>query len=214
MARERIYRACGINQDGGFMAKVYLRTDMYEEACRNVEFVADRLAHVLGDPYDWKWVILGLHAALQCFMVAALRDSAGINILRPRIRAKLLSALQEDSPSPEGHLDYFLVLYKGTQGNAMHKYVHSKQLAPTQAQDAAIRMLNSLRNNFVHFVPKHCSIEVSGLPEAVMECIAVIHFLAFECGNILWTCGRGARVKGALSAIHAGALSLKASYTA
>lgn len=194
------------------MRRIYLRTDTLEDVCRNAEFAAGHFSSVQDDSYQWKWVVLGLHSTLQSIMVAVLRDSAGINILRSKIRARLLKALQENATRPAEHLDDFLNLYEGTQSEAMQKYAESKPLAPTQGQDASIRMLHKLRNEFVHFVPKHWSIEVSGLPEAVMECVTVIRFLAFESGNILWTDGKGVRVKDALSKIDAGSTSLKASY--
>jgi len=92
------------------MPGIYLRTDILEEACRNAEFVDDRINRAQNDPYEWKWVILGLHGALQSVMAAALRDSAGINVLRPRIRRRLLKALQENGARPDERLDDFLRL--------------------------------------------------------------------------------------------------------
>lgn len=44
--------------------------------------------------------------------------------------------------------------------------------------------LNELRNDFIHFLPKVWLIEVSGLPDIVNDCIAIIELLSFESGNI------------------------------
>lgn len=194
------------------MRGIHLRTDTLEEACRNLEFVAHHLGRVEGEPYEWKWIVLGLHAALQSTMVAALRDSAGINILPPRLRAKLVNALEGRGPRPKDHLDTFMNLYSGVQGKAIRKYGHSKRLDPTQAQDRSIKKLHEIRNEFVHFVPKHLSLEVSGLPEISADCVAMIRFLAFDCGNILWDEGKGGRMNAALSSIEKNLTSLEAAY--
>lgn len=47
-------------------------------------------------------------------------------------------------------------------------------------------MLNKLRNDYIHFLPKGWLLGVHGLPRVTGDCIDIIEFLAFECGNILW----------------------------
>lgn len=50
----------------------YLRTDEHEEAVRSLEW-AEAQARSLGeDSYQWKWVLISLHNAVQGFMVLAL----------------------------------------------------------------------------------------------------------------------------------------------
>jgi hypothetical protein len=47
-------------------------------------------------------------------------------------------------------------------------------------------MLHELRNNYIHFLPMGWLLRVHGLPRVAADCIDIIEFLAFECGNILW----------------------------
>ena len=68
----------------------------------------------------------------------------------------------------------------------MHFFIHSKKLETTGSQDKSIQRLNSLRDDFIHFLPQSWSIEVSGLPMICRDCLDIIHFLGWESGNVFW----------------------------
>jgi hypothetical protein len=68
----------------------------------------------------------------------------------------------------------------------MKMYGISQPLKPSGMQSRSVRKLNAFRNDFIHFVPKGWFIEVSGLPQIADDCLNIISFLAFECGNIFW----------------------------
>jgi len=63
-------------------------------------------------------------------------------------------------------------------------YNNSQELNATEEEDKSIVMLNNYRNNFVHFIPKSWSIEISGLPNLVRQCLGIINFLVFGSNNI------------------------------
>ena len=65
-------------------------------------------------------------------------------------------------------------------------YDISRPFKPSGTQERSIGQLNRLRNEFIHFVPKGWSLEVSGLPQIVGDCLNAISFLVFECGNVIW----------------------------
>ena len=67
----------------------------------------------------------------------------------------------------------------------MMMYGHSQPFKPQGTQTESVKMLNHLRNEFIHFLPKGWSLEASGLPQVVKDCVNIIAFLAFECGNVL-----------------------------
>ncbi len=50
----------------------------------------------------------------------------------------------------------------------------------------SVKMLNTLRNKFIHFLPMGLLLDVSGLPQVVNDCLKIIDFLAFESRNVLW----------------------------
>ena len=175
--------------------------------------MVERLGHVLQDPYEWKWVIIGLDNALQNWMVEALRGSAAYHVIHPRIRDRWWAALQTEARPPDERLDEFFGLYESIQSDAMDKFVQSKRLEPTPMQEDAVGRLHQLRNEFVHFVPKLWSLEVSGLPAIIYECTCVIRFLAFQSGNIWWHKeDHASRTTAALSNIDAAVSMLRTAY--
>jgi len=186
---------------------LWLHTDETREAVVSLDMVEDCLHKVLSNVHYWKWVVIALHNALQGYMVLALRGSNSLNVLKEQSRKKWVEAWErDDKVMPRRELDTFLNLYNKIQtgkkcyddgikrGHIFHRgpydlmlmYVHSKPFAPSCTQTESVKMLNFLRNDFVHFLPKGWSLGVGGLPRIVNDCVDIIEFLAFECGNILW----------------------------
>lgn len=166
---------------------LWLRTDEHEEAVSALEMVAEASAMVLEDSYRWKWVLIATHNALQGFMVLALRQGNGLKALKDDIAAKWLKAYREGGPYPVEKLDTFLNLYKKVKTDKeMICYVGSKSFEATADHDKAVKKLNSLRNEFIHFVPKGWSLELSSLPEMCLCCLEIAEFLGWQCGNVLW----------------------------
>jgi len=84
-------------------------------------------------------------------------------------------------------LDNYSNLYKKIKNPIkIGFYIHSKPFKPSGTQGSSIKKLNSLRNDFVHFLPKIWILEVTGLPQIFLDCLNIIHFLRWECGNIIW----------------------------
>jgi hypothetical protein len=66
----------------------------------------------------------------------------------------------------------------------MQKYGCSKHFTATTDQDRAVKKLNDLRNEFLHFTPKGWSLDVSGGPALCLQCLEIIDFLVNESGTI------------------------------
>lgn len=165
----------------------WLRTDEAQEAVLALEMVKERPSKVAEEPYHWKWVILALHSSLQGFMVLALRGSDRLNALTNHSAKQWIEAYRiGDDQLQKPKLDTFLNLYEKIQSGQMMIYGISKVFMPTGTQTDSVRRLNRLRNDFTHFLPKGWSLEVSGLPRVVNDCLAIISFLALESRNILW----------------------------
>ena len=164
----------------------YLRTDEVEEAISATEMVAESVAAVKVDIYRWKWALIALHSAVQGFMVLALRGSNGLVALKDDVAAAWLDAYEKNLPLPEERLDSYENLYRKVKGDRMLIYGHSKKFVPNGSQGSSINKLKDLRDDFIHFVPKGWSLEVSGLPRIFGDCIDFIEFLGWECGNVLW----------------------------
>jgi hypothetical protein len=184
-------------------ADTYLRTDEFEEAISALESTDEFLTKVSLDPYRWKWVILALHNALQGFMVLALRGSNGLLALKDDVAAKWLTAHRSGDPYPEERLDSFAGLYKKIKSERMRFYGHSKPFVPVGSQGRSVNRLDAIRDDFVHFVPKGWALDLGGLPRICADCVLVIEFLCWECGNIFWHDEvQSERVKRAISSIR------------
>ena len=164
----------------------WLETDEIEEAISALEMAGRSLSRVQEDLYEWRWVIISTHIALQGFMVCALRGSDGLNALKDKNAGEWLKAYRQEIPFPKEQLDSFLGLYTKIKTDAMCFYIHSKPFQPKGAHDSSIRNLNALRNKFIHFVPRMWMLDIRGLPTICLDSLEVMEFLAWECGNVAW----------------------------
>ena len=166
----------------------YLRTDTQEEAISALQMAASSLEAIAIDCYRWKWAVLALHAAVQGFMVLGLRGSNDFEVLSSAAAKDWLAAVEAGDPPPldQKRLDSFLGLYRKVKSDRMLRYVNSKQFRPGKTHDRSLAMLNELRNEFTHFLPKHWSLEVSGLPSICGDCLDLIEFLGWDSGNVMW----------------------------
>ena len=194
----------------------WLRTDETEEALLALRVTSENLDKALLDLTYWPWVILPLHNALQGFMVLALRGSNGLNVLTPESAAGWIAAYESGTGDyPELELDDFLNLYHKVKSPSMMPLGISRPFKPRGSQGWSIKKLNSLRNEFVHFVPKGWSLEVSGLPSIVEDCVTAIEYLAFESDCIQWIEPQHeATAKTLVANIHYQAAKLKKRYGA
>ena len=170
-------------------SEIWLETDEFQETVLALQLTSEQLSNLAstGNLHYWTWVIVCLHNALQGFMVLALRGTNNINVLTEDCAIEWLAAYERgDGQYPEQKLDNFLNLYKKVKSERMKMYVNSQSLKPSGTQGRSIKKLNAFRNDFIHFVPKGWVVEVSGLPQIVDDCLNIIWFLAFECGNIFW----------------------------
>lgn len=167
----------------------WLEIDESQTAVLALQMVSEQLTHLesTGNRHYWPWIIIGLHNALQGFMVLALRGSNHLNVL-PEDCAKewLIAYESRNGKYPEEKLDGFLNLYKKIKSDRMQMYTNSRIFKPTGTQGTSVKKLNQFRNKFMHFVPKGWLLEVSGLPQIVDDCLNIISFLAFDCNNVFW----------------------------
>jgi hypothetical protein len=169
------------------MAVDRLTTNEHEEAVLALEFTA-RAAQDLGvNAYRWKWVVVGIHNALQGLMVLALRGGNGLAALPDDLAAEWLKAYDARTHPPVERLDTFLNLYRKIKSERMLLFVDSQRFQPAGTQGRSIRLLNRLRNDFIHFLPRTWSLDLTGLPSMCLECLDVGEFLIKDSGNIMWT---------------------------
>lgn len=166
----------------------WLRIDEEHQINVALNIVKNQIDLVEKDLHSWEWVIIALHNALQGSMVLALRGSNGLNVLNDECATKWMEAYEMDKQPPSDiKLDSFMNLYKKIKSKSMLLYGISKKFDPKGTQGKSIKQLNKFRNEFIHFVPKSWSIEVSGFPQMVIDCLEIMYFLLFESCNVLWS---------------------------
>ena len=166
------------------MGDGWLITDGAVETVSAFEVFAEEAQKLSADPYRWKWAIIALHSGLQGIMVLALQGSHGLHVLRAEDAKRWLDAHERGGPYPgDLKLDDFLSLYKKIKGNKMLKYIDSRKFIPKGTQGSSVKLLNQLRNEFVHFTPRVWALDLVGLPAMALDCLDVAGFLAWESHN-------------------------------
>lgn len=164
----------------------YLRTDEREEAVRSLEWAEAQSRSIAEDPYQWKWVLVALHNAVQGFMVLSLWNGNGLLALRDKVAAKWLDAHRNGGEYPVEKLDEFLNLYKKVKDKDNFHFIGAGPFIPGATHDDSFIRLNSLRNEFTHFTPKGWSLELRGLPSICLDTIDLIEFFGWNSTAILW----------------------------
>lgn len=166
----------------------WLRTDEYVETITSLDMVCEQLPRVVDDLHRWKWVVISMHNALQGCMVLSLRGSNSLDIRPDKDKIKWLAAFKKkDGCFPKFFLDDFLKLYAKIQNpELMKRFADSRPFEPKETHADSVEMLTYLRNRFIHYFPSSLSLEVSGLPAMLSDCIDIANFLLFKCGNICW----------------------------
>lgn len=167
-------------------SRTYLRTDEREEAVRSLEWAAAQSRSIAKDPYQWKWVLVALHNAVQGFMVLSLWNGNGLLALRDKVAAKWLDAHRNGGEYPVEKLDEFLNLYKKVKNKDNFHVIDAGPFIPRATHDDSFIRLNSLRNEFTHFTPKGWSLELRGLPRICLDTLDLIEFFGWNSTAILW----------------------------
>jgi len=162
----------------------WLKTNEIEEFIDALEHTARQAARVREDVRAWKWLIIALHSALQGACVCALRghDTAGVTMLTKKSCKEIRHWLHVESrknpcaPMPPERLASLKELFARVRDRDLLPAPHT--LCATAEAVADIDKLNRLRNDFIHFVPRGLSLELSGMPRIVGYAAEAIEHLA------------------------------------
>ena len=146
----------------------------------------------------FRWAIIAMHQAAQCFMVTALKGTEGTRpldqerkLVKEFVRRLVgYSARGGRFPFQPQALHSFLKLYakvKDAGPGGMGRLVNSKAFRAEPGDDHAIKELNELRTRFVHFTPGVWLLNPGPTIAPLRSALKVISFLAFESQNILWS---------------------------
>ncbi len=156
------------------MNEHWLHTDEKADLVTSLAMLELALGQVEKDIAAWKWVVIATHSALQSAIACHLGSLGNSFLVAKQEDAEAwLKAHDDGTPYPEMMMDSF--------PNLCHKLkqyeIEGFKFVPHGTQGRSIKKINEYRNEFVHFMPKGWSLEVSGLPEICKDCLDVINEL-------------------------------------
>lgn len=146
----------------------YIRFNTESNAIDYLEKTLYFLKQTREEKGDWKWVAISLFEAMYSFAICSLKGTSSKAVTR----------------SNDFLIKFNEAIEKCQKDKWMQHNVNSQTLTITKDEEESISILKDLlRDNFVHFTPKSWTIEISGLPKVVKDCIRVTEFLALETNN-------------------------------
>lgn len=167
---------------GKEMTEIWLRTDEREDAIASLKLFVDAVSLIKDDMAYWKWAIISLHSAVQSVMAFHLGFGNDLLVMSQEDAEAWLEAHESGGAYPEAKMDSFLNLYKKIKKNEILGF----KFVPEGQQGSSIKRLNWFRNQFVHFMPKGWSIEMSGMPAIFMDCLNIIKNLSEGPISMRW----------------------------
>lgn len=183
--------------------RLELRTSTVQEAKRSLDSLGMLLPPVMEDTYNWKWVIITAHNALQNFIVAALEGTSPGRVLVSRENPFSGSG---GSTWEKPKLLSFPDLYdRVKKPEFMSQNIDSKPYRPKGSEGPSISWLTDLRNELTHFDPKTLILSIQDtlmLPRVISDVLDAIEFLAFDSHNVRWHVYPIERVETRLQIAH------------
>ncbi|MGE0465308.1 MAG: hypothetical protein AB7P44_02540 [Steroidobacteraceae bacterium] len=155
------------------MKENWLRTDEREDIIASLRMLSASCDQAKTDVGAWKWIVIGIHSALQSAIDFHLGFGNDLLVARQEDARAWLTAYENGTPHSDLMMDNFLSLYDKLKRHTILGY----QFAPRGQQGDSIKRLNRFRNEFTHFMPKGWSIELTGLPTISIDCLAIVEEL-------------------------------------
>jgi hypothetical protein len=149
----------------------WLHTDEKADLIASLAMLDVALGQIANDLATWKWVVIATHSALQSAIACHLGAIGNSLLVAKQEDAEAwLKAHEDGTPYPEMMMDSFPNLYDKLK----HQEIFGYKFVPRGTQGRSIKKINEYRNEFIHFMPKGWSLEVSGLPAMCKDCLDVI----------------------------------------
>ena len=153
----------------------WYRTDEQRFALATAQFARQCFVSLRTDREQLPWTIIALHGATQAAMIAHLTGTAGLGALSKTSAIELLSALNGEGAYPDSlHVAPFLQLVRRLRSAKNQIEVAGAPVELTGAELRSLKLLNALRNDFIHFSPRGWSLEISGLPVLGQACVTIM----------------------------------------
>jgi len=178
------------------MNEHWLHTDEKADVIASLQMLDVALGQTQKDIAAWKWVVIAIHSALQSAIACHLGALGNSFLVAKQEDAEAwLKAHEDGTPYPEMMMDSFPNLYHKLKQCEIEGF----KFVPHGTQGRSIKKVNEYRNEFVHFMPKGWSLEVSGLPEICKDCLDVVNQLDEHTLHSRWRDGQQSSFKTLLN---------------
>jgi hypothetical protein len=161
-------------------------TDAAEDAVSSLELAASFLESAVTDDRYWKWFVVATHGAVQGIFVLALKAGDGLLVQKPGVTKKMIAAYDADTDPPSPHMDNFFNLYKKLHKKENLRSSDSIPVPPSEVHEKAVKSLDELRDEFLHFNTKSWSIERELIFVCARECVELMDFIISKSSTIIW----------------------------
>lgn len=148
----------------------WMRTDERVDVLSSLKMFNDSIANAEQEEAYWKWAVISLHSSLQSLMAFHLGFGNDLMVMRQEDAEAWLDAHSNETDYPEVQMDNFLNLFRKIKRHEILGY----KFTPQGQEGWAVKRINTLRNEFIHFMPRGWSIEVAYLIQVFVNCLSVI----------------------------------------
>lgn len=156
-----------------------MRTDEREDVLSSLKMFNDSIDKALKEEAYWKWAVISIHSSMQSLMAFHLGFGNDLLVMRQQDAEAWLEAHENETDYPEVQMDGFLNLYKKIKKHEILGY----KFTPQGQEGRSVKRINTLRNEFIHFMPKGWSIEVTYMTQVFSDCLSVIERLGIGLSN-------------------------------
>lgn len=164
------------------MSEDFFITDECEDIVSSLKQFISTSEKIQEDDTNWKWAILSLHSAVQSMMAFHLGFGNDLLVMTQEDAEAWLKAHKNNTQYPLTKMDSFPNLYKKIKKHQILGFKYE----PKGQEGKSIKKLNLLRNEFIHFMPKGWSIELSGMPNVFNDCLNIIETLGNSATGTRW----------------------------
>ena len=161
----------------------HIETDLANDTLSSLQMVEWALNETKSNDLMWKWVILGVHSALQSAMIAYLSGTAQFGAWKKGTAIAWMKNWDDggDGTTPQPYLASAETLFSRIQNpDDRIETTPGGVIVVTESAQKSFRRLNYLRNELTHFASHSHFIEIHGLPAIIIDCVMLVDAIAAD----------------------------------
>jgi hypothetical protein len=162
------------------------RTGLFEDAVISLKRCEEETQRFRSDPDALKWMVISLHSSVQGFIALVLSQGNGLQLMRKSAMVKWLEAHKNGHNYPDDtRMDTFLNLYSKIKKEECMQGMSGVVPFKSDGHNKAMKYLNELRNQFIHFNIDGWSINTGDLAWVIAKSMDVVEF-TYQSPHFPW----------------------------